>query len=94
MPTLVFLLDNRIYRITRCNLFDQVISDCFLEPGVEPLAMFVQHHGVRIAIELLETEARVVFLLDLDDGVSQQLPDIVHQLVVHVHRERFDPHVG
>jgi len=70
----------------------EVLRHHLLESSVEPLAVLVQNHGVRVAVQLLEAEAGVVLPLDLLDGVLQQLPDVLHKLLVHGHRKSPDPH--
>ena len=65
------------YRVT------QMVLNNFLQPFVQLVAMFVQDHGVGVPVELFETQPTVVLLLDLLDGVLQQIPRLLHVLVIH-----------
>ena len=56
--------------------------------------MLVQDHGVGVAVELLETEAGVVLPLDLLDGLLEQVPDVLHVLLVHGGGEGADAHLA
>ena len=48
-----------------------------------------------LPVELLEAEATVVLLLDLPDGVPQQLQNVLHILLVHHHlKEQSGHHLG
>ena len=40
-------------------------SDDLPEPAVEQLSMFVKDHSVRIPVQLLETQTRIVLVLNL-----------------------------
>ena len=64
------------------------------EAGVQPLAVLVEDHGVGVAVELLEAEARVVFPLNFLNGVLQEVPDVLHVLFVHGHGEGPDSHLA
>lgn len=64
---------------------DEVLSDDLAQARVELLAMFVQHHGVGVPVELLEAQPAVVLPLDLLDGILQKVPDVVYILLVHCH---------
>ena len=59
-----------------------MLVDDLLEAGVQLLAELVQHHGVGVAVELLEAQAAVVLLLDLLNGALQHLPYVLHILDV------------
>jgi len=47
-------------------------------------AMLVQHHGVGIPVQLLETQSAVILPLNLLDGALQHVPDFAHILFVHI----------
>ncbi len=42
-----------------------MVGDHLFQAGVESLAVLVQNHRVRIAIQLLKAETRVILPLDL-----------------------------
>lgn len=50
--------------------------------------MFMQHHCVRIPVELLKTETTIVLALDLLDCVFQKIPNAVHIFLIHSHLEK------
>lgn len=52
---------------------------------VELLSMFVEHHCVRVPVELLKAQATVVLPLNLLDGILQKVPDIVDIFLIHSH---------
>ena len=54
-----------IIATTNCYLALEMVCDDLLEPAVEALAVLVEHHGVGIPVQLLETQPRVVLPLDL-----------------------------
>lgn len=64
---------------------DEVLSDDFSQSCVQLLAVFVQHHGVGVPVQLLEAQATVVLPLDLLNGVLEEVPDVVDVLFVHGH---------
>ena len=46
-------------------------SHHLLQSGVKPLSVLVEYHRVGVAVQLLETQARVVLALDLLQKVEQ-----------------------
>lgn len=64
---------------------DEVLGDDLTQACVELLAVFVQHHGVGVPVELLEAQPAVVLPLDLLDGILQKVPDVVDILLIHCH---------
>ena len=54
-----------IIATTPCYLALEMVCDDLLEPAIEALAVLVEHHGVGIPVQLLETQPRVVLPLDL-----------------------------
>ena len=45
-------------------------------------------------VEFLEAEPGVVLPLDLLDGLLEEVPDVLHVLLVHGHGEGADPHLA
>jgi hypothetical protein len=41
---------------------------------VQSVTVLVQHHRVRVSVQLFKTQARVVLLLDFGDGISEHFP--------------------
>lgn len=62
-----------------------MLCDDFSQSRVELLAVFVQHHGVGVPVQLLEAQAAVVLPLDLLNGVLEEVPDVVDVLLIHGH---------
>ena len=54
------------------------------EPRVQLVAEFVQHHVVRVAVQLLEGEVRGVLPVDLVDRLLERRPRAVGVLGVHL----------
>ena len=54
------------------------------EPRVQLVAEFVQHHVVRVAVQLLEGEVRGVLPVDLVDRLLERRPRPVGVLGVHL----------
>lgn len=62
-----------------------MLGDDFAQSCVELLAVFVQHHGIGIPVQLLKAQTTVVLSLDLLDGILQEIPDVVDVFLVHGH---------
>ena len=67
------------------NLVAHVLDHDVLQALVQLVPVLVQHHGVRVPVQLLERQPAVVLLLYFLDGLLQQRPDVRHVLVVHRH---------
>lgn len=63
----------------------KMLGNNFPEPIVQPLSMFMQNHGVSITVQFLKAQTGVVLLLDLLNGILQQVPYVVHISLVHSH---------
>ena len=72
----------------------QVKGYNLLEPRVQPLAVFVKDHRVRIPVEFFKAEPRIILSLNLLDGVLEKLPNVLDELLVHRHWERPNPHLA
>ena len=70
---------------TVTNLVAHVLDHDVLQALVQLVPVLVQHHGVRVPVQLLERQPAVVLLLYFLDGLLQQRPDVRHVLVVHRH---------
>lgn len=66
----------------------EVLGDNLPQTRVELLPVLVEDHGVGIPVQLLKTEAAVVLPLDLLDGILEEVPDVVHILLIHRHLRR------
>ena len=64
------------------------------ESGVKPFSVLVENHCVGISVEFFETQARIILSLNFLDCVFEQLPDVLHVLLVHRHGEGPDPHLA
>lgn len=71
----------------------QVCGHGLAHAVVQALAVLQQYHCVRVAVQLLKAQARVVLLVYLLYGVLQHGPRVVHELLVGARRERLHPHV-
>lgn len=69
----------------KTNLVAHVLDHDVLQALVQLVPVLVQHHGVRVPVQLLERQPAVVLLLYFLDGLLQQRPDVRHVLVVHRH---------
>lgn len=58
---------------------------------VQSFAMFVQHHGVCIAVEFFKAQTAIVFLLDLLDRSLETIPYAVHISLVHSRLPKSNP---
>jgi hypothetical protein len=52
----------------------KMVGDHLFQAGVETLAVLVQNHRVRIAIQLLKAQTRVIFPLDLLKKINVNEP--------------------
>ena len=84
---LVLELGQELRVVRRLHLLSnrpQVRSDRVRQALVELVPELVQHHVVRVAVELLEAQPTGVLLVDLVDRVVQRLPGLVGVLLVHL----------
>ena len=55
-----------------------MVGDDLLEAAVQPLSVFVQDHGVSIAVKLLEREARVILHTTMESMPEMCLGEPAH----------------
>ena len=62
----------------------QMTSDDVSQAIVQLVAKLVQHHVVRVAVQLLKAQAACILLVDLTDRVVECLPGPVRVVCVHL----------
>lgn len=65
------------------DLLLQMVAHHSRQAVVQLVAVFMEHHCVRIPVQLLKAESAVVLLLDLLNCALQQSPHVGDVLLVH-----------